>query len=227
MSLNESITAALKYADENGIEIPIETRLKAHDFGVIKAAGDLVVINAKYHDVITEALTTYFEGGIVTGPRNRFRAATLDAFYDAFYLGWADGGGGTPDEEGRAWLDARVQQEYGFIETLFVQVKELRKEKDFDFFTWVTARADGYTATIAGVYNAAKMLSAKGGLLTWKLGNTEKHCVTCSALNGQRHRASWYVSRNYIPRQPGASMLCGGYYCDCSLVDGSGNQVTI
>ena len=226
MSLTETITQAFDYCMTNSIDIPLDLHARARNVGAIKAAG-LDDINVIYHDEVTQALVTYFEGGIITAPRNRFRQATTSAFYDAFYLGWADGGGGTPDPDGIAWLDARIAQEYTYIDALMEQVKMMRKDGDPDWFEWVTQRASGYTATLLGVYNAAKMLGLKGQLLTWNLGNTEKHCETCSQLNGQRHRASWYISRNYIPRQPGASMLCGGYYCDCSLTDGNDNVVTI
>jgi hypothetical protein len=225
--LEQIITNAFEYCSTNSIDIPLDLHNRARRIGAVKVGSDFGVINAEYHDTITIAMTTYFEGGIITGPRNRFRQATTSAFYDMFYLGFADSGGGVPDTDAIAWLDARVSQEFGYIDALMEQIKLLKKEEDFDFFSWVTARADGYTATLAGIYNAAKMFAEKGKLLTWNLGNTEKHCDTCAQLNGQSHRASWYVSRNYIPRQPGASMLCGGYYCDCSLTDANGNEVTI
>lgn len=223
----ETITEALRYLDDSGAEVPAELRLRARRL-TQKAAGSLAAINARYRDAITDALVSYFEGGIVTGPRNHFRAAVTDAFYDAFYLGWADGGGGgVPSAEGLQWLTARVNQEYGFIDMLFQQVKDLRKDEEFDFFAFVTARADGYVSSVLGVYNAGVMFGKSGRMLTWQLGNTEKHCDTCLSLRGGRHRASWYISRNYIPRQPGAAMDCHGYNCDCRLVDDNGKEVTL
>ena len=64
-------------------------------------------------------------------------------------------------------------------------------------------------------------------MLTWRLGNTEVHCSTCASLNGKRHRASWFISHDYIPGKPGAAMDCQGYNCDCALVDDEGIEVTI
>ena len=227
-NLIPSLSRAFDYLHAQGTEIPLDIQLKARQFGVIKAAGDFAGVNKTYHDAITAALTTFFEGGSIAAPRNAFKRAIVEGLGDAFDLGWADGGGELPiDEDALSWLNARIEQEFGLVEMLFQAAKELRKEDGFDYFPWVTARADGYTGTLQAVYNAAKMLAAKGKLLTWVLGNTEKHCATCLQLNGTRHRASWYIANNYIPRQPGAGMECGGYNCDCVLTDNAGHDVTI
>ncbi|MCP4263652.1 MAG: hypothetical protein GY774_40015 [Planctomycetes bacterium] len=183
----------------------------------------------KYHDEITQALINYLEkGGSVASHKNAFKRGMVYAFGEAFELGWLDAGREIPfDSNAQAWLNARMEAELAHIDSVFVQAKELRKD-DGDFFQWVTARADGYTSSVRAVYNAASMFAMKGKLLTWHLGETEEHCPTCEeVLNGTRHRASWYIARNYIPRQPGAGMDCGGYNCDCKLTDQKGNEVTL
>jgi hypothetical protein len=185
-------------------------------------------LNADYHDAITDALVSYLEGGSVSGPRSRFRRAMVQAFGDAFELGWVDGGAELPFEgEALEWYNARVEQEMGFIDALFQQAKQLRKDKEFDAFAWATARADGYTGTILSIYNAAVLFAKKNQLLTWHLGATETHCSTCASLNNKRHPAYWYIARDYIPRKAGAAMDCQGYNCDCYLTDKNGNEVTI
>lgn len=193
-----------------------------------KEAGDIASINAQYHNTITEALVTYLEGGSVTAPRNKFRREMVQAFGDAFDLGWTDGGAELPfDGDALDWYNARVEQEMGFVDGLFQQAKQLRKDKDFDAFAWATARADGYTGTILAVYNAAVMFAKKNQMLVWHLGSTEQHCTTCASLNGKKHPAYWYIERDYIPRKPGAAMDCNGYNCDCYLTDKNGDEVTI
>jgi hypothetical protein len=193
----------------------------------IKASMDS--INKKYHDAITGSLVDYFEGGgSVTAPRSRFQRAMVEAFGAAFDAGYIDGGGELPfDGEALQWFNARVDEEAGHIDSVFQDAKDLRKDKEFDYFTWAIARADMYTSALAAIYNAAVMFADARLMLTWNLGNTEKHCKTCSKLDGQRHKAAWYLSRNYIPRKPGAAMDCSGYNCDCSLTNDKGEEVTI
>jgi hypothetical protein len=190
--------------------------------------GDIGAINKAYHDAITRAMVDYFEGGSVAPSRNAFKKAMIQAFGDSFDLGWTQGGAELPvDDDAIGWLEARLNQEAGYIDVLFQQAKEVRKEEDADYFAWLTSHADNYTSTVSAVYNAGRMYAKKNQMLEWRLGNTERHCATCSKLSGKRHKASWYLSRNHIPRQPGANLQCGGYNCDCSLVDPEGNEVTI
>jgi hypothetical protein len=226
--LVEAIRGALGYLEQEGVAIPLEIQLKAFQFGAIKAEGDLSAVNAYYHDELTQALTTYFEGGSITGPRNQAKRAVADAFLDSFELGYTGSGGELPmEEELLAWLDARINTEWGFVAQLFEQARELRKDEEIDTFAWISEKADGYTRGLQGLFNAGGMFAKKNQVLTWHLGNTEKHCGTCADLNGKSHKATWYLARNYIPRQPGAAMECGGYHCDCSLTDKDGNEVTI
>jgi hypothetical protein len=232
-NLRAAVQQAFDYLVESQIEIPTDLLIAARMKGIKAKAkqqegGDLSSINAAYHDAITAALTSYLEGGSVTGPRNQFKRAATVAFGDAMDMGTVDGGGELPFvDDALAWFNARLNQEFANIESVFVQAKELRKDPDADLFAWASARADGYTRSLSGVYNAAVLFAKGNQLLTWHLGQTEKHCDTCSSLNDTRHRASWYISHDYIPRKPGAGMDCGGYNCDCSLTDPKGNEVSI
>ena len=184
--------------------------------------------NREYHDEITSALVDYFEGGSLPASRNQFKRAMVAAFLDIFEAGWQDGGAELPlDDEALNWLGDRQSQEMVNIDSLFQNARDIRKQKDFDYFAWSSARADGYVSALQGVYNAASMLAKGKQMLTWHLGQTEQHCDTCASLNGKKHPAYWYIERNYIPRQAGAAMDCGGYNCDCRLEDRDGNEVTL
>jgi hypothetical protein len=86
----------------------------------------------------------------------------------------------------------------------------------------IEARLQLWEQGVRAHYNRWK-LEAHAGKMTlfaWMLGATEDHCSTCLRLaEGGAHTAAWYLRRNYIPGQPGASLECGGFNCDCSLVD--------
>lgn len=231
-NLHTSITKAFEYLSNQSVEIPpdlmITARLKGISLKAGTPEGGVPEIKARYNKEIVQALTTYFEGGSTATPKNQFRGAMVEGFNSAFDTGWNDGGGVVPIEaDALEWLRTQVNTEIGHIDGVFQQAKELRQEADFDFFPWVTARADSYAATLDSIYNAARMLAKKNQALTWHLGNTEKHCDKCKELNGQTHKALWYLNRDYIPRKPGAAMDCGGYHCDCRLKDKAGNEVTI
>lgn len=228
--LRTSITQAFEYLTTNSIDIPIDllitARLKGIKAGYI--SGGVPEINERYEAEIIAALTLYLAGGMVVAPRNQFKSAMVEAFNSSFDTGWVDGGEQLPlDDAAVNWLETRILQEAAFIAVLFEQLKTLRNEPDFDSDAWIAEKAKNYTRTVASVYNAASLLAKKNELLTWHLGQTEKHCFTCASLNNTRHRAAWYVARDYIPRKPGAGMECGGYYCDCSLTDKDGNTITI
>ena len=225
--MTDALRNAIQYLQRQRVDIPMDIYLPALKLGAIQAKGNLSAVNKAYHDAITSSLTTYFEGGS-TSTKNAFRRAMVEAFGEAVDLGWKDGGQEPPlDDELLDWFNARVNAEQGFIDELFQQARQLRKEADFDYFTWITSRADTYTQAVASVYNAAVMFAQKNKMLVWHLGKTEKHCDTCLSLDGGRHKASWYIARDYIPRKPGAAMDCAGYNCDCSLTDDTGKAVTI
>ena len=171
-SLKLALQQAIEYSRAQKIKIPADLYLRAFKVGAIKASASIDQASAEYHDRITEALTTFFEGGSITAPKNEFKRAMVDAFGSVFNQGWIDGGNQLPVEgEALDWFEARVNAEFGFIDMLFEEAKQLRKEEGFDFFAWVTARADSYTSTLFAIYNTAKLFASKNKILTWKLGN--------------------------------------------------------
>lgn len=223
----EAVKGALDYLTRSGVDVPADIWQRVLKARVFKAEGGIPVINADYHNRITEALISYLEGsGSVTAPRNAFKRAMVEAFGAAFDLGWHTGGGELPAEpDAQDWLAARVDAEMGYIDQVLQNAKELRAEGG-DYFEWVTSRADGFTASVPSVYNYAKMAAAGNQMLEWRYGDTD-HCDTCASLNGQKHRAKWYIARDYIPRKPGAAMTCGGYRCMCSLLTKDGEEFTL
>ena len=86
-------------------------------------------------------------------------------------------------------------------------------------------RIDFWTRSIEAA-GAQGVASAQANAMgTWVYGDTD-HCSTCLKLNGQRHRVKWFVSKGYIPREPGSDTLeCNGFRCQCRVVDDKGKQL--
>lgn len=229
--LHTSITDAFRYCNENGIVVPFDLYVRARRVGALKAgyaAGDLSAINAVYHDKITQLLTGFFEGGSITAPRNGFKQAASMAFLDAFETGWKDGGKALPlDADALDWLDARLNTEFGYIDMLMQEAKDLRKDKEFDFFTWITKRADGYVNRLKEIYNGARMRATPDMMVVFEGDDGAESCDTCQMLKGKKDKLSWFISQNYIPPF-GTGLICHpGGRCQHGLKDMQGNWVTV
>lgn len=226
--LYQSVTDALRYADENGIEIPISLRVRARQALSTKASGDLGSINSAYNDAIVQALVNYFDGGALASSRNAFKRAMVEAFGSTFDTGTVDGGGELPfTGDALDWFNARVSQESGYIDLLFAEAKQLKKEKGFDYFAWATARADGYVNTLREIYNVAKMMAMSDKMVTFEGDDGAESCDTCQKLKGKRHKISWFVARGYVPPF-GVGLDCHpGRRCQHYLVDDNGDIITI
>jgi hypothetical protein len=183
-------------------------------------------LRQEYRKIVAAAVSGYLDSaGAITRWRNIARRAVVDYFSPAFYTGYADAGADEVEPADDAWLTDRTNEELGYIDELFAGLRD--KRGNVDAAAEGDARADGYATTLDAVHAEGRLRSAKRRMLTWRLGQTEKHCKDCLTLNGQRHTAGWYLKRNFIPRKPGAAMACTGRHCDCRLDDDDGNEVTI
>lgn len=194
----------------------------------IKSVGDFTAISQTYHDTITRLLIAFFEGGNLVSARNSFKTAMSTAFVDAFETGWIDGGSELPaDEAANDWLVSRQDAEFGNISMLFENAKALRKEEDFDYFSWITQRADGYTRTLKEVYNNAMLRAMKDQIVTFTGDDGAESCDTCQKLKGKRHKISWFIARDYVPPY-GSSLECHmGGRCQHGLMNDKGEWVTV
>ncbi len=194
----------------------------------IKAAG-YDGIRTVMSGAIFGAVFGYLSGtGYSTNPRNEMATAVSKAYIEAADAAYVEGGSELPlDEETAAWAREQIDAQMAYIDGLFDDLKELRKSGEFDAGEIATARAEGYASGLDGFYNEAVLRGSQNKIAYWRLGNTEKHCDSCLSLNGQGHRISWYIERDYIPRKNGCALTCGGWECDCTLEDRNGNEITI
>lgn len=73
-----------------------------------------------------------------------------------------------------------------------------------------------WNKTVNKFYQHGLASADRNGMYMWVIGQTEKHCVTCAALNNQVHRMKEYAKRGLLPKS--SNLVCGGWYCDCNLV---------
>jgi hypothetical protein len=182
-------------------------------------------IGIEFSDEAQGIVHEMLEGANVRTSQGAFGRAIVNHYTAAARAGWFDGGGEAPLPSraigGPSEVVARAQN-------LFDDLLELRDKIRAGELTMQEAResiADRLRLWAQGLrahYNRWK-LEAHGDKVTlfrWELGATEEHCDTCLSLaSGAAHTASWYLRRNYIPGQPGADLECGGFNCDCMLVD--------
>lgn len=159
---------------------------------------------------------------------NRMAVIVSQAYIEVGDIAYVDGGGTLPmDEDTLALAKSELDAQLGFMDNLFQTLYQLRKDGDYDAISLAFDKANSWASALDGFYNSIKLAGAGNKMLTWNLGNTEHHCDSCLSLDGQRHRASWYISHGYIPRKPGSNTDCGGYHCDCSLQDDNGEEFGI
>jgi hypothetical protein len=185
------------------------------------------VVRRTYTEALFEAFIGYASsGGRVTRFRNDAGRAIVEAVSDAVYRAFDDAGADELDGEDERWL---TQQQAGQLEHLpgvFEWVKEQREAETVTEAA-IDERVERWGQTLDSIYSEALLRGQKKKALIWHLGETEEHCSTCAKLDGQSHRAQWYLDRNYIPGKPGAEMDCGGWRCGCFLTDRDGNAVTL
>jgi hypothetical protein len=223
-----SINTAIKYLVNRGHKVPADILdMLPKDY---KRSMKAEAITAdEYQEVIRDILIGYFEeGGAVTSYKNEFKQAMVEAFGNSFDTGWQEGGQDLPqDEDALDWFNERMNQEFGFIDMLFQEAKELRKEEEFNYEQWVDIKSTGYANTLKEVFNEAKLRAMKDIMVTFDGDDGEESCETCTSLKGVRHKISWFVKRNYVPPF-GIGLQCGrGGHCQHQLYDDQGNEVTV
>lgn len=195
---------------------------------------DLESIRAEYYSVLSDVMLNYMTSDRpITSFRNEFRRAANEAFTFSAYAGWADGRGSGPIPDSlSSWVINAVSNELTYIDSLFYDLKALRKDPDVtdDYrLEYIGNRAYGYTATLSGVYNQAKLTAGRELPLTFDGSDGMESCSTCQDLKGQTHPAIWWVENRKIPGpRPGGNenFECKGYKCEHYLRDPEGNVWT-
>jgi hypothetical protein len=154
----------------------------------------------------------------VGGVRSALRSELQEAGEQAYRDGLEEGGVSFDDLDATEKADARrkiagwVSSQSSFIDKFASEVKSAEKATDLE------GRAQLWiNKSLRTILWVGKADGAGNKMVKWNLGNTEKHCKTCLALNGQVHRMKDYVASGFVP---GSSKLeCTGINCDCFFTD--------
>lgn len=210
-ALREMTTALRAQLAEATISLP-----PTEDYAVVRA--DLV-------NRLGDAFLGYVSTTRGAADKNEARRAVTADVPAAFYRGLRDAGAEEVEGDDAAWMAKKQAEQLAYLNNAFDDLKVMRKAETATE-SGLRARAEMWGQTLDAIYGEGKLRATKSKLLTWVYGDTD-HCSTCQKLNGQTHRASWFLKRDYIPGKPGAAMDCGGYRCQCKLVDKNGDEVTI
>lgn len=191
--------------------------------------SDFETTRAEYNDAVYTFVSEYLKGtDRSTAYKGAMKRNMLEAFTSAVENGVLDGGGDLPlEDEENALLTSAQGGELGNIDSLFDSLKDLRDSGTVDPQSEAQARADGYTGTLVGLYNQAVLMAMKNKMVTFLGDDGENSCETCQWLQGQRHRAKWFVDNGYVPPR-GENIVCSpGGRCEHWLEDDEGNIVTV
>lgn len=195
----------------------------------IKAAlGNYASVRKEYYEAVFVAVYDYLDGtGPITTYKNAIRLAMTNAFLPAAEIGYEAGGGTLPmDEDTLAWLSDMQSAELGYIDSLFISLRDIRKSEDVQKVQVAQARAQGYTQTLDMIYNHAKISGAnKNVMLTFVGDDGKESCEDCRRYKNKRRRAKWWIENDAIP--PNHNFECKGYNCRHTLVDDNGTVWTL
>lgn len=191
--------------------------------------GDYESIRANFSDVVYTVVRDYLNSSDrSTSFKSAMGREVIEAYAYAAEVGYEDGGGELPLESDVIdWLTTSQDSEVANVASLFVSLKMLRDSGEFDAEAEATARSDGYSNTLDGIYNKAVLFGAGNKMLTFEGDDGEHSCPTCIALKGQRHKASWWISHDYVPPTGSGLDCAAGGHCLHELVDDDGNVVTV
>lgn len=218
----------------NELDGVIDEVLGFKPLAVVKAATSSAYsyVRESYRILITGIMTEY----LFADKSNRvhysgqFKGEMFNSFKTALEVGWNDGGGDINeiDSDTLEWLEIRSRAEAGYIDMLFLKLKDVRDNQEpSDYPGIIDQHAEGYTQTLDGIYNEGKIRAGKDIALTFVGEDGAESCKTCQKWKGKRHRKSFWLKRGLIPGQPGnTNFECRGYNCEHYLVDDNGVAYT-
>lgn len=184
-------------------------------------------VTREYEDALTNFAFEVLRGGDAIDFR-RSHKALIRALAGAAYVEGLREGGVDPedqDDEDRATIAAWVSEQVAYVNDFGAWLADGDPRNSEDKRRILGDRIGLWVQALDNLGGLGRASALKNMSVTWRVGDTE-HCDTCRELNGQRHRLKWFTSKGYVPREVGSDTLdCGGYNCQCQLVNGKGERV--
>lgn len=176
----------------------------------------------QYVSSVGLAVSGYLESGS-SRHKNAMKRAVVEAFPNAFYRGYDEVGGEDTEDEDEAWLTDKLNAELENVDALFVSLKAIRATGDFDADEIADERAEGYAATLDGVYAEGKLRGDKNKMYEFDGDDGEESCATCTRLKGKRMKARKIIAEGLVPSPGNENFECKGYKCQHGWRDREGN----
>jgi hypothetical protein len=221
----EAIEIAINYLSNRGYKV--HSSYLSILGKTIKQVGEYNAIRQEFWAAVYDSVYDFLSSNAqVNTYKDKLDTAISKAYIESAETGYEDGGGTLPlDDDTSAWARAELDSQFGYIDSLFLTLKELRKEEDVDVIHEAFLHADAYANSLDALYNGAKIAGAGNMMLTFDGDDGKESCADCLRLKGQRHRASWWRNHGLVP--PSRNYACGGYHCEHRLFDDNGNEFTI
>lgn len=184
-----------------------------------KEAAALDPVLNQYQDELDSAIKDFQDGKI---KQDKFEDRLRDSLIAAALLIYSAGGDvdeANLTDEDRQRIDQWVSDQEAFIGGLATAAQQATGDAKAQ--AALTGRVELWVSSLATLGMLANGLAQSDAIGRWIYGDTVDHCGTCEMLaQGRPHRVSWYIENGYIPRENGSETLeCGGWKCDCSVVD--------
>lgn len=118
----------------------------------------------------------------------------------------------TPEEQLR--LRALIISDQQYIHGIATAIEENSRERGGRLAP-LMARGELWINRYNMVYNEGQAAACADRKLRWILGPTERHCRSCSGLNGRVYRASVWQRNGALPQS--SQLACNGFRCQCRL----------
>lgn len=169
-----------------------------------------------YDSTVYNAIREYLTSpGSVVRSRNFMRRGVVERLPAAFYAGYIEAGGEDTEDEDEVWLTARINEELGYVDSLFMALKSGEKglrdfpPPNFSPDDEAAARTASWLSSLDGVYTEGKFRGAGNVMLTFDGPDGEKTCPECQKYKGKRHSAKWWLKRDLVRRSGNDNFTCG------------------